>query len=334
MKRIFIDGLMVDGISTADMVFPASVAGAIGDIVVGKPCGAQFGVRAPTELIPAAFEGIEGIEVAYGPDIEFARRLIAHGYEGDEIHQPVVRFHFDEAVGIHVSPGFGGGQLNRAIADPEAIRLGYGLQGRIHRQAAENGVGQSRIRYMGDGDGMFAIETQVVFEEAEIREQIRKGSIIAAAGSFIECLGDGETPDPIEVAVIAGFHFDPVDGIVAVQGDIHAAFEQQVLRVAGDKIEPDEAYPLLQYGVPDEIFVKIGREFGNRAHELQRKHQHRIVVYREVLVEPVDDGADAPHVDIFPEVHALMAEDHRFFPGRAGAGIVAGDRLFEVGRHQ
>lgn len=132
----------------------------------------------------------------------------------------------------------------------------------------------------------------------------------------------------------AGFHFDLSDGIVTVEGDIQTTLEKQVLRIAGAKIEPDQANPLFLHRVPDEIFIKIRRQFGHRAHELQRKDQHCVVVNGKVFVQAVDDGTDTPHVDIFPEVHALMAEDHRFFPGRVGAGIVTGDRLFEVSRHE
>ena len=108
MKGIGIYGFVVDGPGGAEMIFPFHVAGGVSDIIVGEKSGAEFCIRAASELVAAAFQGIEGIEVSDGAYIEWAGGFKAGCEEGDHIHQAMVRFHFYEAVDIGVGPGFGG----------------------------------------------------------------------------------------------------------------------------------------------------------------------------------------------------------------------------------
>lgn len=77
VKWILVDGFVIDGISSAYIVFPAPVAGRIGDIVFRKNARAQLGGGPPAELVAAPLQGVERIETADRPYIKRPGGLIA-----------------------------------------------------------------------------------------------------------------------------------------------------------------------------------------------------------------------------------------------------------------
>ena len=77
MKWIFIYGFVIDRIGSAYIIFPTPVASGIRDIVFRKNACAQPCGGSPPELIAAAFQGIERIEISDRPHFKWSNGLIA-----------------------------------------------------------------------------------------------------------------------------------------------------------------------------------------------------------------------------------------------------------------
>src|SRR6185312_3378477 len=144
---------------------------------------------------------------------------------------------------------------------------------------------QGSVGHTGANDRMLSVKACVVRNQAKIGNDIGGAAVVSASGTLVERLGNRKIPDPVDVAMVAGFEVRAPYCIVAVQGDVQHAFEEEVLRIARLEVQPDRQVPLLDNGVADKVFVQIGAQFRNRAHELQSEDHHRIVIYVTILVQ-------------------------------------------------
>jgi hypothetical protein len=110
--------------------------------------------------------------------------------------------------------------------------------------------------------------------------------------------------------------------------------KQKIIGVARPERQPDQFLAVDHHRIVDKIHVEGRRRLGDRAQKEIGEYGNIVVVDVEVLVKPVQVHADTLHIDQFPIVHILFAENDGLGLLRIFAVIVIGIGLFEINRER